>query len=310
MRRPPSGLAAVAAATLLILAAAQVRAQQTETEKLMEINPPKHPVFGHTLMSGSGFVMTPHAFVPGQTTLYASGVAIIAEDAAGSTMTEARGSVGMGLGRFLEVGVTSLKDLKRYAAFGKLQILQQHGIYPAFAVGASSLTTVDSVGRYGFQDIYRTDNLKDVATFYGVFSYVAGPGHTSFPSWIVISGGWGSGQMLRDLPPLNKDGHSGGIFGSVAFDFQPADGAYLRVVVEHDGFDVNLAAVADLQGLEVMAGVLSADEGGKPTPLVQGEPFDPQRAGVGFVYNQAKPFVAVTLDARALKHFPWIWQSD
>ena len=308
MRRPPSGLAVVAVVSLSILAAAQAMAQQTETETLMQLNPPKHPVFGHTLMSGSGFIMTPHAFVPGQTTIYASGVAIIVDDEEGETMTEARGSVGVGLGRFLEAGVTSLRDLERYAAFGKLQILRQSGIFPAFAVGASSLTTVEGVGRYGFFDPTRTDKLEDVASFYGVFTYIAGPGTTGIPSWVMISGGWGSGLFLRNLPPLDDNGRSGGVFGSFALDFQAAEGAYIRVVVEHDGFDTNIGAVAYLEGLEVMAGVLSADEGGKPTPLAPDEPFDATRTGVGFLYNQAKPFVAVTLDARALAHFPWIWQ--
>lgn len=311
MRQPPGGRGFAVAVFFLLAAALPLQAQQPGLgHEGSGLNPPEHPVFGHTIMYGTGYIMTPHAFVPEGTSFFGTGVAIIAEDVNDDLSTFGRGAVGVGLGGILEVGVSSLNSLDRYAAFGKLQILRQSGIFPALAVGVQNLTTADSAGRYGLSDPFRTENIRDAASFYGVFSYVAGPGGTSFPSWVVISGGWGSGLYLQDVASLNDDGNSGGVFGSLALDFQAAEQAFLRVVVEHDGFDTNVGVGAYLAGFEVMAGALSIDEGSTPEPLIAGEPADPTREGVGFIYNQTKPFISVSLDLRALNDFPWVWGGD
>lgn len=303
MPSPPRGLAIVLACGLIAIAG-PARAQTTLDTPL---NAPQHPVFGHTIMYGSGFIMTPHAFVAEGTSLFGSGVAMITEDVNDDLMTLGRGAVGITLGGVLEVGATSLDALDRWSGFAKLRLLKQSGIFPSLAVGVQNLPAVDSAGRYGLVDPFRVDNLEDAASFYGVFTYVAGPGGTNFPSWVVISGGWGSGLFLKDVPALSEDGHTGGLFGALAVDFQAAEKAFIRVMVEHDGFDTNLGLTAYLAGLEVSVGVLSVDEGSPPVPVGPGEAADPTRQGVGFLYNQTKPFISIAMDIRALGELPWIW---
>lgn len=268
--------------------------------------PPDHPTFGHTLMYGTGFINTPHAFAPGKTTIFGSVVAMFADDENQERSSLARGSVGMGLGGVLEVGAT-IYGTSEFGGFAKLQILRPQGPFPALAVGVQNVTQHEK-GRYGVTDPFYTQ-VKDAASIYGTFTYVAGPGGTNFATWLVFTGGWGTGLFFEDNPAVEDDGSTGGVFGAVALDIQASEDAVFRIMMEHDGFDTNIAAMVSLAGLEVMVGVLSVDEGEAPTPLTAGEPLDPTRDGVGFVYNQAKPFISVAMDIRALGAFPWIWSS-
>ncbi len=258
---------------------------------------------------GSGFIATPHAFVS-ENALFATGTVVGRDDFdPANPYTYTRGSAGIALARFIEVGGT-VHNRGSYSAFGKVQLVKQQGIFPAVAAGIWNLTNSD-IGRFGMEDPFYED-VWDAASVFGVVSYVAGPGGRYFPSWVVISAGWGSGIFEKDNPQFEGEDRSGGFFGSVAFDFQAAERAFIRVVGEYDGFDLNVAAVAWLAGVELMVGVLSADEGEAPEPQLPGDPgpFDPTRTRAGHFYNQAKFFATLTLDLRALGAIPWIWGGD
>jgi hypothetical protein len=297
MRRPLGLTAALAFA--LLLAVQPAWAQQTAD--------PEHPVFGHSLFGGSGFIATPHAFVP-KSTFFATGTAMVADNLSGDTTsdlsTEARGAAGISLAGWIEVG-GAMYATDAFAVFGKAQVVRQSGVFPAFALGVMNGTTAN-VGRFGVEDLYYDEWWK-ATSFYGVFTYVVGPGGRNFPSWVVISAGWGSGIFLEDNPQFDGNERSGGVFGAVAFDFRAGDGAYVRVTTEWDGFDLNLAATAWLRGLELTLGVLSLDEGGALEP---GDPLDPTRTPQGIFYNQTKVFVSMTLDFRVFGFLPWIWTGD
>lgn len=210
------------------------------------------------------------------------------------------------MGDFIEVGGT-LHNRKTFSGFGKIQLIRQRGIFPAIAAGVQNLSN-KAIGRFGMEDGFYGDVI-DRASVYGVATYVVGPGGRNFASWVVLSAGWGSGIFEKDNPAFEGDEGTSGLFGSVAFDFQAADEAFIRVVTEWDGFDLNLGVVAWLAGLQLTVGVLSADEGDAPVPQLPGDPlpFDPTRTRQGFFYNQAKAFASVTIDARVLTRLPWIW---
>jgi hypothetical protein len=263
---------------------------------------------GHTLYFGTGFIMTPSPYVP-QTSGFVTMTMIVSEDLGNPAFPTAHSRVagGLTLGQWIEVGAMA-SSTDDYAAFGKLQVIKQTGIYPAIAVGVMNATTAD-MGRFGlFDPVYR--DVADATTIYGVASYVVGPGGRKFPSWVVLSAGWGSGVFEKSNPAFEGDDRTGGVFGAVAFDFQAADDAFIRVITEWDGFDLNMGIVAWLAGLEFSAGVLSVDEGGAEDPLPPGAPADPTRTPQGLFYNQAKPYFSVTLDFRALERLPWVWKSQ
>jgi hypothetical protein len=303
MRRA-TGLTAIAALALVSLA------QPAWAQR----PPPELPVYGHTLMQGSGYITTPHAQVA-RSSLFFTGAVIAPEGyqatAGGerASYTVTRISAGLTLARFLEIGgYFGGVDPGGPGLFGKLQIIKQTGIWPAIAVGVQNLTTFDN-GRYGIEDAYYND-VQEATTLYGVFTYVAGPGRTSFPSWVTISGGWGTGLFFEDNQQIEDKTRSSGIFGAVSFDFQAAEGAYIRVMGEWDGFDLNFGALANLSGLELSVGLLSvgrgeAEEGQDPTGS-----FDPTRTFAGQYYNQMKPYVSLTVDLRALGAIPWIWTTE
>ena len=267
--------------------------------------PPEHPVFGHTLYSTTGMLATPHAFAS-PTTIFGTGTAIVADRAEGDPNTAGRLGAGIGLGGWVEAGGT-LFDTDQYGLFAKAQLTHQRGVFPAIAVGVVNGTNAN-VGRFGISDDFYDEWYK-ATSFYAVLTYVAGPGGRGFPSWVVISGGWGSGIYLEDNPQF-EGGGSGGAFGSVAFDFQAGEEAMVRTTLEWDGFDFNVGATAWLAGLELTVGILSIDEGSAPEPLLPGEPFDPTRTEAGVFYNQAKWYASMTLDARVLGKLPWIWQKE
>jgi hypothetical protein len=304
MRRPLGLIAAAAIA--LVLASQPTWAQRAQ---------PEHPVFGHSLFSGSGFIATPHAFVP-KSTFFATGSAMVADNLGSADSpdgtdtelsTEARAAAGISLAGWIEAGAT-IHNTDVFAVFGKAQVVRQSGVFPAIAVGVLNGTSAN-VGRFGVEDLFYDEWWK-ATTIYGVFSYVVGPGGRGFPSWVVISGGWGNGIFLEDNPQFAGDERSGGVFGSVAFDFRAGEGAYIRVASEWDGFDLHLGATAWLKGLEFTVGVLSIDEGEALEPLQPGEAFDATRTPQGIFYNQTKVFISMTVDFRVFGSLPWIWTSD
>lgn len=269
--------------------------------------PPQLPVLGHTLMQGSGYVATPHALVA-KASLYVAGTAIAPEAHALITGVEdsytlTRISAGLALGRFIEIGGT-VGSPEGFSFFGKLQIAKQSGAFPSLAVGVQNLTTA-SLGRYGVEDDYY-DDVWDATSLYAVFTYVAGPGRTRFPSWVTISGGWGTGLFYEDNPAIEGTDRSAGLFGAVSLDFQAGDDAFLRFMGEWDGFDINVGAMASLSGIEFMVGALSVGKGEREEPDPD-DPLAPTTSFAGQFYNQIKPFVSLTFDMRALGAVPWIW---
>ena len=271
---------------------------------------PELPVFGHTLHQGSGYIATPHAFVS-EGALFVTATAIAPDDhiafvgAPPGSYTVTRAAVGLALNGWIEVGGT-VHTADAYSFFGKLQMVRQTGVFPALAVGIHNLTTVD-LGRYGIEDPFYND-FWEASSIYAVFTYVAGPGDTPFPSFVTITGGWGTGIFGEDNPQIEDEG-SAGLFGAVSLDFQAGNDAFLRFVGEWDGFDINVAAVAWLAGLEFTVGALSIGKGDAPAaPLVPSA--DPTLTFAGQFYNQVKPFVSLTLDFRALGVIPWIWTQD
>ena len=287
----------------LVIASQPARAQRP---------PPELPVYGHTLMQGSGYVVTPHALVA-KSSLFITGTVIAPEGYQASTTspkgsyTVTRAAAGITLAKFLEVGAYG-GSKNGPGLFGKLQIVRQSGIFPAMAVGVQNLTTANN-GRYGIEDDYY-DDIKKATTLYGVFTYVVGPGRTSFPSWVTISAGWGTGLFFENNPQIKGDARSSGLFGAASVDVKAGEGAYLRFMGEWDGFDVNVAALANLSGLELSVGVLSLGKGDQPLPPAPGDPVDPTQTFAGSFYNQIKPFVSLTVDFRALGAIPWIWTKD
>ncbi len=301
MRRAP-GLTAFAFFAL-VLASQPAWAQRPE---------PELPLYGHTLMQGSGYIVTPHALVA-RSSLFVTGTAIAPEGfqafttspKASYTVTRAAG--GITLARFLEVGAYA-GSLEGPGLFGKLQLVKQSGIFPAIAAGVQNLTYGDN-GRYGIEDpVY--DDLTDRATIYGVFTYVAGPGRGVIPSWITISLGWGTGLFFEDNPQIDDETNSSGLFGAISADFQAADRAFIRVMGEFDGFDVNLGVLAYLEGIEFSVGLLSAGKGEADDPQDPTQPFDPTKTFAGSFYNQVKPYVSLTIDFRALGAIPWVWTGE
>jgi hypothetical protein len=301
MRRA-TGLTAIAAIGLVITAL-PAWAQRPE---------PELPVYGHTLMQGSGYIVTPHALVS-QSSLYITGTIIAPEGyqpAAGDprdSYTVARLAAGITLAQFLEVGAYG-GSKNGPGLFGKLQIIRQTGVWPAIAVGVQNLTYANN-GRYGIEDDFYNDPWEATSIF-GVFTYVVGPGKTSFPSWVTISGGWGTGLFLENNPQIEDKTRTAGVFGAISFDFQAAERAFLRFIGEWDGFDINLGAMANLSGLELAIGLLSAGRGEAPEGQDPTDPFDPTKTFAGQYYNQLKPYASLTVDLRALGAIPWIWTKD
>lgn len=300
MRRAP-GLMAFASLALVI-ASQPAWAQRPD---------PELPLYGHTLMQGSGYIVTPHALVA-RSSLFITGTVIAPEGyqaftntpQANYTVTRAAG--GLTLARFLELGLYG-GSVEGLGAFGKVQLVQQRGIFPAIAAGVQNLSYGDN-GRYGIEDPFYSD-LADAASIYGVFTYVAGPGRGVIPSWITISLGWGTGLFFEDNPQIDGDTRSSGLFGAVSADFQAADRAFIRVMGEFDGFDVNLGAVAYLEGMEFSVGLLSAGKGEANPPQDPTQPFDETKTFSGSFYNQIKPYVSLTIDFRALGAIPWVWSG-
>jgi hypothetical protein len=271
---------------------------------------PTLPVYGHTLMQGSGYIATPHAMVP-KSSLFVTG-SVIAPEGYQQTATSAiddytvtRVAAGISLGGILEVGAYGLSK-NGPGLFGKLQLVRQQGVFPAMAVGVQNVTTANN-GRYGIEDDYYSDIQKS-ATIYGVFTYVVGPGRTSFPSFVTISGGWGTGLFFENNPQIDSDNRTSGIFGAISMDFQAGENAYLRFMGEWDGFALNVGALANLAGLELSVGLLSVGEGAVEYPL-PGQAVDVTQTFPGQFYNQLKPYVSLTVDFRALGVIPWVWTS-
>jgi hypothetical protein len=298
------GLAAVAALALF-LASQPAWAQRPELE---------HPIFGHSQMGGTGFITTPHAMVS-PATLYGTVTLVVPRKVEGAELLrwiQQNGTVGLTLGSWLELGA-SMNELDSYSGFAKLQVLQQTDLYPAIAFGVMNVNTTER-GRYTANDyFYRgKDDLRDLsktASYYGVATYVAGPGGERFPSWVVFSGGFGYGPIFSKENPAFEDQGSGGAFGAIALDFQVEDNAFLRFVFEYDGFDSNAAVVAWLDGLEVTAGIVAIDESDPPDPLLPGLVTDVTREHGWLFYNQAKLYISIALEGRALARLPWTWRG-
>lgn len=284
---------ALATSVAIVLAAA---AQTAQAQRII----PEHPPFGHTLFHGSGYINTPFAMVP-RTSLFGTFTAVPVDNGTEEfPLLSVAG--GVTILRFIEVGGT-LYEPDEVAVHGKVQLIQQRGIFPSIAGGILNATTADR-GRFGIEDSFY-DGVEDAASIYGVMTYTIGPSNDTPLSWITVSVGWGSGLFSEDNPAIGDEG-SGGLFGGVGFDFAIGDRAFLRVMGEYDGFDVNVGALAYLAGLEFNVGVLSADEGDRPDFVAT----DPTASGPGMLYNQSKFYASISMDARVIPRLPWIFTGE
>ncbi len=294
------GFAACAVLIALIWTTAPAEAQRPE---------PEHGVIGHTMMAGTGFIATPYAQVrPG---LFGTAVAIFPSDfqprsdLAPESYTVLRASVGLGLSDWIEAGVTIHGTA--VGAFGKVQVIRQQGFFPGIAGGVQNLVS-DGRGRFGIEDPFY-DNLKDAATIYGVATYIIGPGGTKIPSWVILSAGFGTGLFSEDNPAIEEDIDLRGVFAAAAFDFMLEEDVFLRFMFEYDGFDINIGAMGWVKGLEVSAGVLSANRNDPPDPPDPLQVVSPTQSFQGSFYNQLKPYVMIGIDIGSIGGFPWIFKK-
>lgn len=254
------------------------------------------PFYGRSLLYGSGMILTPTATVP-RATMSIAGTASASfaddvTDGIGTNVNEA-GSVTLGLFGLIEGGL-SVYSPDDAALYGKLMIVHGTEDFPSLAVGVLNVTGKDA-GRYGNVDPFY-DDLVDRVVGYVVATYTVEPAEEERPIWLEFSAGWGSGFFTKDNPAFTSDLHSSGVFGSLAVDFKIGRDHFLRFMIEHDAWDVNAGAMLMIGGAELSAGLLAL---GGTTHV--------EEAG-GREENMVRPFVALTLDASAIRRWPLIWK--
>lgn len=253
----------------------------------------ERPFFGRSLLYGSGAIVTPTATVPSaKLSIAGTANAYFVETAGGGTAVNEGGSVTLGLLGVIEGGL-SVYSPDDAALYGKLMLVHGTKDYPAVAVGVLNVTDRE-VGRFGNPDpLY--DDIVERWVGYVVGTYRVEPSEDDRPIWLEFSAGWGSGFFVEDNPAYTGDLATSGVFGSLALEFKIGRDHFLRFMVEHDAWNVNAGAMLMIGGAELSAGVLALDGS-----------TDPQEAGADV--NQARPYVALTLDLSVLRRWPLIWK--
>ncbi len=190
-------------------------------------------------------------------------------------------SVALGLFDRVEVGTTiqSLNDKTKggnmWGVFGRLQLLRPTNQGLALAVGGRYVTAPDygtgtqyEPGRLGFPDARLVStypgkyDVNTETTIYGVASaHVRGFDYSWLPkNDLTFTLGWGSGIFRdgRDLDFYTHTGSKGWFFGS-AIHFQTTDNSLLTFMGEYNGFDVNLGAQYDINGIRIGAQYLASN---------------------------------------------------
>jgi hypothetical protein len=225
----------------------------------------KRPAFsGYTDLYGSGAVMTPHAFIsPGEIDVAGVLGAALPQISGKREVDEGGSLVASWRGR-AELGFTAYST-KDFGVPVKVQVLPPGPRGLAIAIGALNLVPVsDSIGRHGSKggaEYY--ENYIDRASPYAVVSFAHRT--STSPIGVMFSLGWGAGMFLEKNPVYSDKGYTSGFFGSAALDAQAAPGVIFRLMLDHDGWDTNVAGTVFLYGVEVTAGLLAIDEGGAET---------------------------------------------
>lgn len=190
-------------------------------------------------------------------------------------------SVAVGLFDRLEVGasIQSLNEANAgsnmWGLFGRLQLVQPVNQGIGLAVGGRYVTAPDfgtgtsyQPGRLGFpddrfQETYTgSDDVNTELSLYGVASaYIRGFDDGFLPNHdMTFSLGYGTG-MFQDGDKLGfyQFADSEGWFFGSALHFGMGDDAVLTFMGEYNGFDVNIGAQVDVQGVRVGAQYLAAN---------------------------------------------------
>jgi hypothetical protein len=249
---------------------------------------PVTPVYtGYTLLYGSGAIMVPHGFMePGEWDLYFTAGASFHESGGESDLDEGMSLILTWRGR-VEGGITAY-SLEDYGIPLKVLAIPPGKYWPAVSVGVLNLLGTSDIGRHGAKGAGEAyNNYIERASPYAVASYAWYSGR--LPIATVLTIGWGSGHFLVDNPLYSRRGRTYGVFGSAIVDIQAGAEAIVRVAVEHDAWDLGLAASLFYRGAEVTVGVLGVEE-----YLPEGNTFN---------LNQPRPYVRIGTSLRDLRRW-------
>ena len=276
MSRPPAAVACCALAAVLFAVLSGVASAQA-------VPPPSSaPTMPSTLRYGSGLLDIPVSSVLPHMTATATYSAFwvgldrtVLVDAAGNPVGFGPAadeyhwdtSVAFGLFDRAEGGV-SLQSLRGQAAgsdmwgiFGRVRIWEPIDQGVGLAVGARYLTSPDfgdgvrySPNRLGFADRRLDRSIAGGTNFtaYGVATaYLRGFDGGPLPeNDLTFTLGYGSG-MFREGGAIGfyGDGHANGWFYGTSLDVRTSSRSLLTVMAEHNGFDVNVGAQLDFEGI-------------------------------------------------------------
>lgn len=193
------------------------------------------------------------------------------------------GSVAVGLFDRAEVGATfqSFNDEAQggnmWGLFGRLAILNPTNQGLGLAVGGRYVTAPDfgdgpnyQPGRLGYPDRRLQENytgLDDVNTELSLYGVATGHFRGFEQEWLprhdfTASLGYGTGMFQdgNDLPFYSFATSNGWFFGS-ALHIGLTESALLSLMGEYNGFDVNLGAQVDVNGIRVGAHMLGTNHG-------------------------------------------------
>jgi hypothetical protein len=220
---------------------------------------PVTPLYtGYTLLYGSGAIMVPHGFMePGEWDLYFTAGASFHESSGESDLDEGMSLIFTWRGR-VESGLT-VYSLEDYGVPLKVTAIPPGKYWPAVSVGVLNLLGTSDIGRHGAKGAGEAyTNYVERASPYAVASYAWYSGR--MPVATVLTLGFGGGHFLVDNPLYSTRGRTYGVFGSAVVDIQAGSQAVVRLAVEHDAWDLGLAASLFFRGAEVAFGVLGVEE--------------------------------------------------
>jgi hypothetical protein len=301
------GVAARAAAALLISAQVSV-ALSAEVSAQATARPSNTPTMPSTLRYGSGLLDIPVSSVlphMSATATY-SGFWVgldrtLLVDAGGNTVGFGPAadeyhwdtSVGMGLFDRAEAGI-SLQSLRGgpnggdvWGLFGRVRLWEPIDQGVGFAVGARWLTSPDFgdgdryvPSRLGFADRRMGRQFADGTNFtaYGVATaYLRGFDGGPLPqNDLTFTLGYGGGMFKQGASAdFYGDGHANGWFYGTSLQLRTGAESLLSIMAEHNGFDVNVGAQLDFQGVRAglnwLASNHAAPSGGHASEYQKGK---------------------------------------
>jgi hypothetical protein len=282
----PGGLAACLALAALV-SAPELGAQSTTMPSTLRygsglMDTPVSSVLGHMTVTGtvSGFFVD----LPRTVEIDAAGSAVGSGPPSDGFYPDA--AVAVGLFDRLEVG-TTIQSLNPpgeggdvWGLFGRLRLVEPTAQGLGLAVGGRYVTAPDfgtgtapQPSRLGFADdrvrasYTGGETMSTEVSVYGVASaYLAGPAGGLLPAHnLTLSLGYGTG-MFRDGDGLAfyRSTASGGWFFGSAVHLGLGDAAVLTFMGEYNGFDVNVGAQLDVNGIRLGAQYLGTNH---PEPV-------------------------------------------